>query len=84
MLRFNPLDDFGRPLIAARNVYDEQLENKAWLDSGKTKGLPDLHNIIDMVGHRNEQIEKQFATGLHLHLHGSAPLESLTTSDDQS
>jgi hypothetical protein len=45
--------------------------------------LPDLDNVIDMVAHRDKQIEKQFATNLHLHLHGSAPLESLTTSNDQ-
>src|SRR5271154_1617952 len=37
-----------------------------------------------MIAHSHKQIEKQFATILHLHLHGSAPLESLTTPDDQS
>lgn len=46
--------------------------------------LPDLDNVIDVIAHSHEQIEKQFATTLHLHLHGSAPLESLATSNDQS
>jgi len=46
--------------------------------------VPDLHNVIDVVAHCHKKIEKQFATILHLHLHGSAPLESLATSDDQS
>jgi hypothetical protein len=46
--------------------------------------LPDLHNVIDVIAHRDKQIEEQFAPILHFHLHGSAPLESLTTSDDQS
>jgi hypothetical protein len=50
----------------------------------KEKTLPDIHNVIDVIAHRHEQIEKQFATDLHLHLHGSAPLESLTTSNDES
>lgn len=36
-----------------------------------------------MVAHGDEQIEKQFATAFHFHLHGPAPLESLATSDDQ-
>lgn len=45
--------------------------------------LPDFDNVIDVIAHRHEQIEKQFAPILHFHLHGSAPLESLATSDDQ-
>ena len=45
---------------------------------------PNLDNVIDMIAHSHKQIEKQFAPILHLHLHGSAPLESLATPDDQS
>ena len=45
---------------------------------------PDLDNIINVIAHSHKQVEEQFATILHLHLHGSAPLESLPTSDDQS
>lgn len=43
-----------------------------------------VHDIIDMVAHRHKKIKEQFAaTDFHLHLHGSAPLESLATSDNQ-
>jgi hypothetical protein len=45
---------------------------------------PNLDNVIDMIAHSHKQIEEQFAPILHLHLHGSAPLESLATPDDQS
>ena len=37
-----------------------------------------------MVAHRHKKIKEQFAsTDFHLHLHGSAALESLATSDNQ-
>ena len=50
----------------------------------RASDLPDLDNVIDVVAHRYKQVEEQFAPILHFHLHGSAPLESLSTSDDQS
>ena len=49
----------------------------------KTQNLPDLNNVIDMIAHRHKQVKEQFTPIFHFHLHGSAPLESLTTSDDQ-
>lgn len=67
-------------------LQDNKLQNRK-VDQQSTLldvDVPDLDNVIDMVAHSHKQIEKQFATILHLHLHGSAPLESLTTSDDQS
>jgi hypothetical protein len=51
---------------------------------GKKLCSPNLDNVIDMIAHSHKQIEKQFAPILHLHLHGSAPLKSLATPDDQS
>jgi len=54
------------------------------LDDLGRPAIADLHYVIDVVTHRHKQIEKQFAANLHLHLHGSAPLKSLATSDDQS
>jgi hypothetical protein len=56
---------------------------RAYLEDLGRSVITDLHDVIDMIAHCYKQIEKQFATILHLHLHGSAPLESLTTSDDQ-
>jgi len=53
------------------------------LDDLGRSAIADLHNVINMIAHCYKQIEEQFATILHLHLHGSAPLESLATSDDQ-
>jgi len=44
---------------------------------------PDIHNVIHMVAQRDEQIEEEFPTTLHLRLHGAAPLKRLATSDDQ-
>lgn len=66
-------------------LHDSELLNNrlSQFDSANV-GLPDLDNVVDMVAHGHKQIEEQFATILHLHLHGSAPLESLATSDDQS
>jgi len=37
-----------------------------------------------MVAHGHEQVEEELAALFHLGLHGSAPLECLATSDDQS
>jgi hypothetical protein len=54
-----------------------------YLDDFGRSAIADFHDVIDVVAHRDKQIEKQFASNLHLHLHGSAPLESLTTSNDQ-
>ena len=62
----------------------ELRDKKEAANSAREEDIPDLDNIIDVVAHSHKQIEVQFATILHLHLHGSAPLESLTTSDDQS
>ena len=43
-----------------------------------------VHDIVNVIAHGHKKIEKQLAsTNLHLHLHGSAALESLTTSDNQ-
>jgi len=53
------------------------------LDDFGRSAIADFDNVIDVIAHRHEQIEKQFAPVLHFHLHGSAPLESLATSDDQ-
>jgi len=51
-------------------------------DFGRT-AVADLDNVIDVIAHGHKQIEEQFAPFLHFHLHGSATLESLATSDDQ-
>jgi len=53
------------------------------LDDFGRSTVANLDNVIDVIAHGHKQIEKQFAPILHLHLHGSAPLESLTTPDDQ-
>lgn len=39
--------------------------------------------VIHVVAHSNEQVKEQFATNLHLHLHGAAALERLPASDNQ-
>jgi len=67
---------------AARSV--ELSRQSTSLDEFGRSAVADSHNVIDVIAHGHEQIEKQFATDLHLHLHGSAPLESLTTSNDES
>jgi hypothetical protein len=55
------------------------------LDGTGRRLVGNIHNIIHMLAHRDEQIEKQSApTNLHLHLHGSTPLEDLATPDNQS
>ena len=55
------------------------------LDGLRRRLIGHLDNIINMIAHRHEKVEKQFAsTLLHFHLHGSTPFESLTTSDDES
>jgi hypothetical protein len=46
--------------------------------------LPDLDNVIDVIAHGHKQVEEQFASMLHFLLHGSTPLKSLATSDDES
>ena len=46
--------------------------------------LLEIHKIINMVANRHKEIKEQFATNLHLHLHGAAALEGLPASDDQS
>ena len=56
----------------------------AWAQPSVASDLPDLDNVIDVIAHRHKQVEKQFAPILHFHLHSSAPLKSLATSDDQS
>jgi len=40
--------------------------------------------IIHVVAHGDEQVKEQFATNLHLHLHGAAALERLSASNNQS
>jgi len=52
-------------------------------DNFGRSAVADLHDIIDVITHGHEQVKEQFATILHLHLHGSTPLESLATSNDQ-
>ena len=43
-----------------------------------------VHDIVDVVRHGCEEIEKQFAaTDFHLVLHGSTSLENLARSDNQ-
>jgi len=54
------------------------------LDDFGRPAIADLDNVIDVIAHGHKQIEKQFAPILHFHLHGSTPLESLATSNDQS
>ena len=78
------------------------------LDGTRRRLVGDIHNIIHMLAHRDEQIEKPKSQGLlawyslggdqgreghdsqsastylHLHLHGSTPLEDLATPDNQS
>lgn len=53
------------------------------LDDFGRPAVADLDNVIDVIAHCHKQIEKQFTTFLHFHLHSTAPLESLATSDDQ-
>jgi len=69
-------------LIIAPSRRSEVVEMRSLDDFGRS-AIADFDNVIDVIAHRHEQIEKQFAPILHFHLHGSAPLESLTTSDDQ-
>ena len=77
------------------------------LDGTGRRLVGNIHNIIHMLAHRDEQIEKPewqdllvrysmdgycpgrcdsqpAPTNLHLHLHGSTPLEDLATPDNQS
>ena len=78
------------------------------LDGTRRRFVGDIHNIIHMLAHRDEQIEEpewqglsawyssggdyrrercdsqSASTYLHLHLHGSTPLEDLATPDNQS
>lgn len=46
--------------------------------------IRNLHNVIDMVAHSDEEIEKQFPSFLHLHLHRPAALKRLATANDES
>jgi len=69
-------------LVIALSRRSEVIEMRS-LDDFWRSAIADFDNVIDVITHRHEQIEKQFAPILHFHLHGSAPLKSLTTSDDQ-
>jgi hypothetical protein len=40
-------------------------------------------HIVHVIDQRNKQVKEQFATGLHLHLHGSASLEGVARADDE-
>jgi len=39
--------------------------------------------VIDVVAHCHEEIEKQLTPSLHLHLHGATALEGFPTADDE-
>jgi len=51
--------------------------------SQRDEELLHLDDIIHVVAHRHEEIKEQFATILHLLLHGAAPLERLRRTDNQ-
>ena len=53
-------------------------------DQSERPDSPNLHNVIDMVAKSDEKVKEKFTATLHFCLHGSAPLECLATSDDQS
>jgi len=50
---------------------------------GSRSTLVEFKRIVQMIAEGHKQIKEQFATNLHLHLHGAATLESLSASDDQ-
>lgn len=43
-----------------------------------------LRQVVHVVDHGDEEIEEQLATVLHLILHGAAPFEGVSCSDDES
>ena len=51
---------------------------------GSSANVVRVHQIIDMIAHRHEQVEEDFSPHLHLHLHGATTLEGLTTANNQS
>jgi len=51
---------------------------------GPRRALVEVGEVINVVAHCDEEIKEQFATNLHLHLHGAAALECLSASDNQS
>jgi len=69
------------PIFDARNhIRANHPSDRSWSAFHRGNAL----QIIHVVAHGHEQIEKHLASNLHLHLHGSASLESLAASDDQS
>jgi len=41
-------------------------------------------DVVHVVAHSHEQIEKQFSAHFHLHLHGAASLKGRSTPNDES
>ncbi len=52
------------------------------LDGFGSASICHIHDIIDMIAHRDEQVKEQFPPKLHLHLHRSATLERLPAAND--
>lgn len=59
---------------------------EAWsAQSGrKTRDLPDLRDIINVITHGHEKVKEELRVSLlHLHLHRAAALEGLAAADDK-
>lgn len=50
----------------------------------RRRDLPDLHDVVDVIAHGDEQVKEHLCAALlHLHLHCAAALEGLAAADDE-
>lgn len=70
--------------LGARPLLNENQSKKLEHENSveEHQNSPKLHKVIHIIAHGNEQIEKQRAPSLHLHLHGSTPREQLPGLDN--
>jgi len=52
-------------------------------DSARCALYVELLDIVHVVAHRDKQIEEQFATHFHLHLHSATTFERLSASNNE-
>lgn len=57
--------------------------NQMGLDGLRGANAVHIRNVINMIAHGDEQVEKQFPSHLHFHLHCTTTLEGFPAADDE-